>query len=162
VTVTEVATVVVQIAPFVAIIAVEALGQGFDRRFESTVRQYEQELAARPPVREEFVDLACHSFDHENAVQHLDLAIISLVVLFVGRVVGAGQEGVSSVVGIVFLGTVIFVFAVRWWVEGYFQRRSPPKYYVEDTVAGVHYGPLVVVASNLVVVAIIVVLETVV
>lgn len=158
-TAAELAAVAVQVAPFVAIIAVEVLGQGFDWRVESTLRQYEEELAAPPPTREEFIDFACHSFDHENAVQHLDLAIISLLILFISRLVGVITGESAPLVGALFIVTALFLFGVRWWVDGYFERRPPEKYYVKDVLFGVRYGPLLVVASNLVVVGVIVFIE---
>lgn len=156
------ASVIVQVAPFIAIIAIEIVGQGFDRRLEGTVRQYERELASSPLGHEEFMNFAQHSFDYENAIQHLDLAIITLLIIFVSKLIGVVSGRRALLAGIAFLATVLFVYAVRWWVEGYFERRSPQKYYINDNLAGYRYGSLFVVGSNVVVILAIIVIETVV
>lgn len=148
-TLTEVASLFVRIAPFLAIIITELTGTSFQGRLRSVYSDHRAETPLQSPALEECEDFAQFSFDHENTVQHLDLTLITLVILFSAQVLRTvGDQTVLILSSITFLVAVIVIYTIRRFVDGKLRRRSPHKYMTEDRIVGVRHGTVAVVGSN--------------
>jgi hypothetical protein len=116
---------------------------------KSVYSNHRTETPLQPPALEDCEDFAQFSFDHENTVQHLDLTLITLVILFSAQVLRTvGNRTALVLSSITFLIAVIIIYAVRRFVDGKLRRRSPHKYMTEDKIAGVRHGTVAVVGSN--------------
>lgn len=143
-----VASLFVRIAPFLAIIVTELTGRGYESRLASVYRDHSDETPLGSPELEDCEDFALFSFDHENAVQHLDLTLVTLVILFGAQVLRTVDDRRAlALSAVVFILAIIAIYGVRRTVDGYLQRRSPHKYFI-DEVFGVRYGTAAVVGSN--------------
>lgn len=155
------ASLVIQTAPFISIIILELLRPGFDRRIEQVFGEYHEATQFREPDRRDFEDYAMYSFDYENTVDHLELTFFTVILVFVGKLLAETNDGSLALTGVLFVLVVLVLFTVRYVVRGYFERRSPHRYRIEDQVVGVHYGTLFVLGSNLFVILVIIVTEIV-
>lgn len=151
-------SVLLQSAPFVAIIIMEVTGLDFRERWKRVYSESQSEILTDDTGAEpEFKTIALFTFDFENATQHLELTIISLVIIFITTTATAPSD--RTLVGAVFLVAVLVVFVVRNLVLAYFERREPSRYVVKDQWRGIRYGTLAVVVSNLLAIGVIVALE---
>lgn len=158
-TASEIGSLIIQVAPFVGIIILELLRPGFDRRINRVFDQYRDEVTFEEPQKKDFEDYAQYSFDYENAMEHLELTLLALVIVFVGKLVGTTSQHSRTLTGIVLLVAVLFIAAVRYAVQSYFEDRSPHRYRIEDRIAGFRYGDIVVIGSNLFVILLVVASE---
>ncbi|KAB1190785.1 MULTISPECIES: hypothetical protein [Haloferax] len=152
----------VRIAPFLAIIATELTGTGFGGRMRSVYADHREETPLRSPGLEDCEDFARFAFDHANAVQHLDLTLITLVILFTTQVIQTvdNREALTFSAAI-FCAGIFVVYVVRRLLDGYLRERSPHKYLVEDTVLRARFGTVAVVGSNCVAISVVLAVELV-
>ena len=153
------AALFVRIAPFLAIIVTELTGTGYESRLRSVYADHSEETPLRSPALEDCEDFALFSFDHQNAVQHLDLTLITLVILFTAQVLRTtDSRRILMLSSVAFLVAILVVYGVRRVVNGYLRNRSPQKYLVDDML-GFRYGTVAVIGSNSFVVLVIVAVE---
>jgi len=149
----------IQTAPFIAIIMLEVIGTSFLDRWDSKFKQYDDVMFVKKESKKQFDSLAEYVYAYENTIQHVDLTLISLVVIFVGRMASEIGNQQRNVVAISFIITILIIIAIRYHVEGHFEDISPDKYAVEDSMLRFEYGTVLVVLSNLLVIFIIVMIE---
>ena len=156
----DIASLIVRTAPFVAIIFTELTGSEFEGRLNSVYSDYSAETPLRSPALEDCQDFAQFSFDHENTIQHLDLTLITLVILFAAQVLRTAENRSTLILStMTFLVAILIVYAARRFVNGRLRRRSPHKYMTEDRMMNVSYGTVAVVGSNCFVLLILVTVE---
>lgn len=154
-----VAGLFVRIAPFLAIILTELTGTTYEDRLQSVYNNHSDETPLGPPTLADCQDFALFSFDHENAVQHLDLTLVTLVILFTAQVLRTvGDQTALLLSTVAFLLAILVVYGARRAVSGYLHRSSPHKYLVDD-VFGFRYGTAAVVGSNAFTVVVLIAVE---
>jgi hypothetical protein len=160
VTLAKFAAIVIQVAPFVAIITIELFGPKFLNRWEATFQQYRDNMFVEETEKKEFDHLAQHAYDHDAALQYFDLTLLTLFIIFGARIPQVVKSGQALVLAGVFLVTSLVVFATRWRVESYFKQRPPDKYAIEENfLFGFRYGTVHVIGSNILIVVVILVTE---
>ncbi|EMA31492.1 MULTISPECIES: hypothetical protein [Haloarcula] len=155
----ELASLVVQTAPFVSIVILELLRPGFNRRLDLVLEEYDEVTLFDERQKTDIERFAAYSFDYENAMEHLELTLLALIVVFVGKLIAANARRTLVLTGILFVVSALVIVAVRYRTRSYFEALSPDRYWVEGQIAGHRYGKLVVVGSNLLVIVLIVVSE---
>jgi hypothetical protein len=157
---TEAASLLVRVAPFFAIVITELTGTDFERRLNSVYSDHSAETPLQSPALEDCEDFAQFSFDHQNTVQHLDLTLITLIILFSAQVLRTVGDRTALILSLsIFLVAIIITYAVRRFVNGKLRRQSPHKYMTEDTIMDIRYGTVAVVGSNFFVVFVLLVVE---
>lgn len=158
----EIVSIIVQIAPFVSIITIELFSPGFMNRWKATFQRYEENMFVDDRQKKEFKHLTQHVYDHDNTLQHFDLTLLALVIIFCARITQTAGSQEAPVLAGVFLATSLIVFAARWRVESYFKQQSPDKYFTENNnYLGFRYGTVRVVGSNILIVMVILLVELV-
>jgi hypothetical protein len=153
--------VLIQTAPFIAIIIVEMMGTSFLDRWDSKFKQYDDVMFVQKESKKQFDSLAEYVYAYENTIQHIDLTLIALSAIFVGRMISEIGAQQRNVVAIFFIAIILIIIAIRYHVESHFEDMSPDKYAVESSLLGIEFGTVLVVLSNLLVIFIIVTIEVV-
>lgn len=145
----DLASLVVQIAPFVSIIIVELFRPGFQQHLEGTLKEYDEVTLFDEREKTDINRFAIYSFDFQNTIDHLELTLLSLVVVFIGKIITADPGRTLILTGVIFVVSALAIVAVRYRTESYFDTFSPDRYWVEGFIAGHRVGKLAVVGSNL-------------
>jgi len=151
----DLASLVVQIAPFVSIIVLEALRPGFQRRLEKVLEEYDEVTMFDEHEKTDIKRFAKYTADYENAIEHLELTLLALVVVFVGKLGTASSQRTLLVTGILFVIGALVLAAARYRTQSYFENQSPDRYWIDGQIAGRRYGNLLVIGSNLFVIVLI-------
>jgi hypothetical protein len=157
----DLASLIVQIAPFVSIVLLELLRPGFQQRLELILEEYDEVTMFDEHEKTDIKRFAKYSIDYENAIEHLELTLLALVIVFVGKLSAATSQQTLLVTGILFVVAALVLAAVRYRTQSYFEELSPDRYWVGGQIAGRRYGDLVVIGSNFFVIALIVLSEVV-
>ena len=154
--ISQVGSVVTQVAPFLSIILLEILHPGFNDRLSGVFDRYSESELFGTEETKECENMAIFSHEYEAVIKHLELTLFAVVVVFIGEFINASTDRLRIILGVVLFVSVLFIAGTRYAVMKYFEKQSPDRYRVTGNIAGVSYGILVVIAVNLVIITLII------
>lgn len=146
---------ILEIIPFIGIIFLEVSGKRFIPEWENVYYSNKEEDSA--DISNKFNRIRTYSlfsYDWHNTKQHSDATIIFLTVILVGKMINNTNEVLE--IGLVLVVTLILFLSLKNIILGYFGQRSPSKYYINDTVSGIHYGNIFIILFNIFIILVIV------